>query len=798
MALDQRGFSLLETLVAVVLISVVGVIVGQLLQRNTMNMVWNRQTRRAAALADMVIEKYDFLATTSFSTLDQFNQNATAPSAFFSSGPNSQDYADMRITTVASLPNADGSRKLDVAIQWGTGGPQQTFRISKYLAAGTGDPGGAPVYVTVLDESGHGVPGFEVRAAHHYNPAYTNNIGTNEVIGYTDASGAVTLNNVAVAAALQPMEISARRPGSDSNVPKSDPEFVQGYYVPPTGTWNVKTLTVKQTNANAVTYDMRHNDFVRMGSISGTLVNNYGSAAYMNLQLIANGVWGDEQLVESQGWYDVETAPDGHYEYNNLAAGSAAITVRGHGGSDPTIPPGPNFDQGYVGIGGNGSAAYIYQMTLASPPPDIANYNLQVRPLGSLNLTAQDPNGVLLPGATVSFVWPELGWGDRGNLWTGSTDTNGGIRLYNLFPGDSVPTAFTGTYAPTSCANPGGYVYDYMVNCSAGQDNGVTLRLNAGGTFQGQVTTLSGTPLDQYQVSVTGLNGSIVSTLTDAGGNFTLCGVGSGNALYPSWPTVTFTLLDLSTRRITATMSGKAVDRNYSAVTLPNVTIGPASTLKNSYMHNVACATDPNPGNTTSDAITTDASGNFGPICTYAPDQGTANKKVVGGPSTWTLISALAIDNLSLSESLEVLSTYYSPTATTVNATSGNTYGGLTVKGKLIMHRVTGTLRDAMTTTPLAGIQFDPCMDVCNSPANTSCPVTTATGGTFGPIDLCVLNRSSSNPGKLSVTVPSGVIPTNNTIVYSGALVNTNLTSNATPLTPVDFGIALDHQGGGM
>ena len=50
---NRRGVSLIETLFAVVLISTVGVIIAELLHKNTINLAWNRQTRKAAALASM-------------------------------------------------------------------------------------------------------------------------------------------------------------------------------------------------------------------------------------------------------------------------------------------------------------------------------------------------------------------------------------------------------------------------------------------------------------------------------------------------------------------------------------------------------------------------------------------------------------------------------------------------------------------------------------------------------------------------------------------------------------------------
>ena len=352
--MNNRGVSLVETVVAVFLMASVGVIIAELLHKNTVTLLWNRQTRKASALADMVIEKYDYLAATQFSTLDQYNQTQVPVSSFFSTGADNQGYDGMFITTVASLPGSDGSRQLTVTIKWGSGGPQQTITMTKYLAAGTTQPGGAPVHVYVTDLNGNGVAGFEVRAAHHFNPAYTNAIGTNEVIGYTDNTGYVVLNNVSVDSNYQPMPVYARKPGSDASVMKSDPDFVQGYYVSPSNTWNTKSLTVTSTNPNIVRYDMKNNDFTPMAGISGNLtVTGGGSNANMAIAVAANATDGPSITVQNQGVWSTNTSPAGYYEFNNIAAGPVTVYVQGIEGSAPTVPAtDPAFQQGYAGYGG--------------------------------------------------------------------------------------------------------------------------------------------------------------------------------------------------------------------------------------------------------------------------------------------------------------------------------------------------------------------------------------------------------------------------------------------------------------
>jgi hypothetical protein len=86
----------------------------------------------------MVLEKYDYLATVNFSTLENHNQTRATPSSFFATGTNTQGYDGLFLTTVTDPPGEDGSRKLTVTITWGGAGPRQSFQVFKYLAPGTG------------------------------------------------------------------------------------------------------------------------------------------------------------------------------------------------------------------------------------------------------------------------------------------------------------------------------------------------------------------------------------------------------------------------------------------------------------------------------------------------------------------------------------------------------------------------------------------------------------------------------------------------------------------------------------
>ena len=796
--LSNRGFSLIESVIAVLLMTGVSLIVVELLHKNTVNLVSTRQSRKAAALADMVLEKYDYLATVQFNVLDQLNQTNATAASFFATGQDNQGYDGLFITTVADPPGSDGSRCLTVTISWTAQAPNQRLTMTKYLQPGTGLQGGAPVHVVVVDPSGAGVPGFEVRAAHHYIPSYLNSIGTNEVIGFTDLNGMVTLNNVATDPALQPMSVYARKVGSDAAVAKADPAFVQGYYVPPNNTWNTKTLSVIQTSANNITFDMRNQDFIALAGIRGTLTNVAGPNTDMDITMIANAASGSDGQIDIQNAWDTGTDAAGRYEFNNVAPGPLELDVDGHLGSDPTVAPGAGFDQGYSGFGGNGGDPRIYQTAMAAPPLDIIDYALKARPLGSLNLTTADFAGNLIPGATVSFTWPDIGRDGGAYAWSGPTDSTGRLRLYNLFAGDNEMTAFSATVAPNGCANIGGYVHNVNVGCSASADNPVALSLNVASFIQGTLTdnATPGNALANMLVSVPGLDGNPLYALSAADGSYTLCGISPDKTYIPNWPKVTFTFADQSSRRVQGTFSGTAVDNNFTSQGLPGVQIIPATTLPTAYVHNVACAADPNPTNALSDAIVTDGAGNYGPVCAYIPFQTTVAKTVIGGPPAWSA-GTIALSTSTMKEGLAVRSDFYNAKNTNVTVTNGSTTTSFTLKATLIGQMVSGTVHDASTGSALTGLAFDPCSG-CSSPATTSCPVTTDSAGQYGPVQACISGRSSSNPGTLSVAIPDGLQATNTGKIYAGYMQSVSIPSPASPAVPLSVNFSLGWKGGGL
>ena len=271
--------------------------------------------------------------------------------------------------------------------------------------------------------------------------------------------------------------------------------------------------------------------------------------------------------------------------------------------------------------------------------------------------------------------------------------------------------------------------------------------------------------------------------MTAADGSYTLCNISPDPASIPSWPTVVFTLKDQSNRNVTATFTGTAVDNDFTSVPLAGVNIIPATNLTTTaYIHNVACVSDPNPANPTSDTIGVSAGGNYGPICAYLPFQTIVNQAVTGGPTVFS--APIAVSTASIVGGLSIQSNFYTPINNISTVVNGSTNPGYTLDGTLVSQMVSGVITDFTSGTPLQGLNFDPCQA---SGCTTSCPVTTDGGGNYGPVGVCVVGRGGGQPGNVAVTVPDGVIALNTGFAYSGGSQSVAIIYPPTPSTSLPF-----------
>src|SRR4051794_5129872 len=77
------GFTAIEGVIAVFLLSFVGLVVGLTFLRTSVSAINTRQAQRATALAAMVSEQYAAYAAHDYANLADYDQRNSAPQAFF-------------------------------------------------------------------------------------------------------------------------------------------------------------------------------------------------------------------------------------------------------------------------------------------------------------------------------------------------------------------------------------------------------------------------------------------------------------------------------------------------------------------------------------------------------------------------------------------------------------------------------------------------------------------------------------------------------------------------------------------
>lgn len=801
----RDGFSLIEGMAAIFILSMVAVVVSNLVHKNMVSGLWTGYMKKAAALADQVFEKYDYLASVHFATLESYEQTHVAPATFFASGSNNLGYDQMWITTEVGAITSNGTRKLDVSISWGDEGPGKSLIFSKYLSENNGVEGGAPVHIYVVDDSGQGIGGFEVRAEHHYDPNYRNTFGTNEVIGYTDTAGFVTLLNVSVDPNLQPIAIKVRKVGSATHILKADTtNYSPGYYAPGSQTWASKSLTVTQVTANVMHFSQAEGDFFPCGSMEGVLSNSVDSVVD-GMELALYGIASDgTHLVLSTHTQTTALGASGVYEFNNLAPGAMKLHVNGRMGSLPSIPTGHvNYVKGYAGTNGNGNRPWIYLETMPSPAVALGPASVQIVPLGTLDLTVKNFAGTsVLPNAEVT-VTPTYHFPDWGYPMQVTADGTGKVVLNNVFAGDGETIHYTATVPATSCGNLGHYLYNYPLSASANTTNTQTLLLKDGVQVSGQITVASapGTPL-VANLYVNGLvPGTTVMASSNASGNFTFCGLSDEvSSVFPTWPTLPLTV-EVPGQWIAASFSGQVTELTGGYALTGRRVVMASQMPAGGYIHSVPsnCASDPNPTNTTSDVITSNGSGFYGPLCAYFPLRQTLNAAVSGSVGSYT-VGSLGISTTTMQAGLEIQQTanWYHP-GTFLSVTNQSNYS-LNFQPQIIRQDIIGTVREWGSLQPLQGVSIQyPCVctnNVCST--DPTCSVVTNASGQYVAINVNVVGRSAGNPGTAMIQVADGASATNSGSLYKGQNITVNLDSPAYPAIDKTQDIFLQPHTGGL
>jgi type II secretory pathway pseudopilin PulG len=126
--LSQKGFTIVESVLAVAILSGVGLVIGEVFIRTNRMSDNIRQSERAVALADMVFEQYNAYAARRYDRLPSLNCTRVKPRDFF---PEADDfgYGSLYLTTRAEPSPEDSYTRVTVRVSWGAGlfPPSLTF-----------------------------------------------------------------------------------------------------------------------------------------------------------------------------------------------------------------------------------------------------------------------------------------------------------------------------------------------------------------------------------------------------------------------------------------------------------------------------------------------------------------------------------------------------------------------------------------------------------------------------------------------------------------------------------------------
>jgi type II secretory pathway pseudopilin PulG len=129
---NNSGFTAIEAIVSIVILSIVGLLIGHTFLQTGQSAVKSRESRKAAALSDMVLEQYSAYAAQDYSNLASYDREQVTPQAFFGT-KDSLGYDNLRITTHAQLQDSGGSL-VTVKISWAGGSDAESLSFTKTYA----------------------------------------------------------------------------------------------------------------------------------------------------------------------------------------------------------------------------------------------------------------------------------------------------------------------------------------------------------------------------------------------------------------------------------------------------------------------------------------------------------------------------------------------------------------------------------------------------------------------------------------------------------------------------------------
>lgn len=111
--------------------------IGQTLLQISHSTVKSSESKRAAALSEMVLEQYTAYAALDYAKLTSYDADHATPKSFFGT-KDDLGYDNLRITT-HTQPKESGGSDVTVVISWGRGLSGDSLSFTKTYAGSTGN-----------------------------------------------------------------------------------------------------------------------------------------------------------------------------------------------------------------------------------------------------------------------------------------------------------------------------------------------------------------------------------------------------------------------------------------------------------------------------------------------------------------------------------------------------------------------------------------------------------------------------------------------------------------------------------
>ena len=110
--------------------------IGQTLLQTSHSAVKSSESKRAAALSEMVLEQYTAYAAKDYSQLASYDRDHVTPKALFGTRDD-LGYDNLRITT-HTQPEENGGSNVTVTITWGGGSAGERLSFTKTFSGSAG------------------------------------------------------------------------------------------------------------------------------------------------------------------------------------------------------------------------------------------------------------------------------------------------------------------------------------------------------------------------------------------------------------------------------------------------------------------------------------------------------------------------------------------------------------------------------------------------------------------------------------------------------------------------------------